>query len=111
MDMESRSTCALRLSLSFRSTGGVPTEPLGFCRDLMQKNLIHGPQSQQVKRRAAKQLYVTLGTCLASAALLGVDTCPIGASHQPTSTGSWLWKAASIAAAWFPPRTIATSPA
>ena len=56
---------------------GVPCEQLGFYRDLMQKDLIDGPRSQQIERWASNQVYIALGTFMTAAALLGVDTCPI----------------------------------
>ncbi len=59
------------------SVRGVPTEQLDFYRELMQKNLIEGPQSQQIERWASNQVYIALGTFMTAAALLGVDTCPI----------------------------------
>lgn len=59
------------------ATRGVPSEQLGFYRELMQKNLIDGPQSQQIERWASNQVYIALGTFMTAAALLGVDTCPI----------------------------------
>ncbi len=56
---------------------GVPAEQLSFYRDLMQKDLIDGPRSQQIERWASNQVYIALGTFMTAAALLGVDTCPI----------------------------------
>ena len=56
---------------------GMPTEQLGFYRDLMRKDLIDGPRSQQIQRWASNQVYIALGTFMTGAALLGVDTCPI----------------------------------
>lgn len=56
---------------------GVAPEQLGFYRELMRKDLIDGPRSQQIERWAANQVYIALGTLMTAAALLGVDTCPI----------------------------------
>jgi nitroreductase len=56
---------------------GVPSDQLGFYRDLMQKDLVDGPRSQQIERWASNQVYIALGTFMTAAALLGVDTCPI----------------------------------
>ncbi|MEB3307118.1 MAG: NAD(P)H-dependent oxidoreductase [Cyanobacteriota bacterium] len=55
----------------------VPVEQLGFYRELMQKDLIDGPRSQQIERWGSNQVYIALGTFMAAAALLGIDTCPI----------------------------------
>ena len=62
---------------------GVPAEQLGFYRDLMQKDLIDGPRSQQIERWASNQVYIALGTFMTAAALLGVDTCPIEGFSPP----------------------------
>jgi nitroreductase len=59
------------------SVRGVPTEQLAFYREMMQKDLIDGPRSQQIERWASNQVYISLGTFMTAAALLGVDTCPI----------------------------------
>jgi nitroreductase len=55
----------------------VPPEQLGFYREMMQKDLLHGPRSQHIERWASNQVYIALGTFMTAAALLGVDTCPI----------------------------------
>jgi nitroreductase len=62
---------------------GVPAEQLGFYRDLMQKDLLDGPRSQQIERWASNQVYIALGTFMTAAALLGVDTCPIEGFSPP----------------------------
>jgi nitroreductase len=62
---------------------GVPTEQLGFYGEMMQKDLIHGPRSQQIERWASNQVYIALGTFMTAAALLGVDTCPIEGFSPP----------------------------
>jgi nitroreductase len=38
---------------------------------------INGPRSQTIGQWASNQVYIALGTFMAAAALLGVDTCPI----------------------------------
>ena len=62
---------------------GVPAEQLAFYRDLMQKDLIDGPRSQQIERWSSNQVYIALGTFMTAAALLGVDTCPIEGFSPP----------------------------
>lgn len=62
---------------------GVPAEQLGFYRDLMQKDLLDGPRSQQIDRWASNQVYIALGTFMTAAALLGIDTCPIEGFSPP----------------------------
>jgi nitroreductase len=56
---------------------GVTVETLGFYRDMMTSDLIDGPRSQWVQEWAARQVYIALGNFMTSAALLGVDTCPM----------------------------------
>jgi nitroreductase len=72
-----------RLIDATSTTRGVPAEQLSFYQDLMQKNLIDGPQSQQIEGWTARQVYVALGTFMTTAALLGVDTCPIEGFSPP----------------------------
>ncbi|MCT0226430.1 NAD(P)H-dependent oxidoreductase [Synechococcus sp. CS-1328] len=55
----------------------VPVEQLAFYREMMQKDLVDGPRSQQIERWTSNQVYISLGTFMTAAALLGVDTCPI----------------------------------
>lgn len=55
----------------------VPVEKLAFYKEMMQKDLVDGPRSQQIERWASNQVYIALGTFMTAAALLGVDTCPI----------------------------------
>jgi nitroreductase len=62
---------------------GVPAEQLNFYRELMQKDLIDGPRSQQIDRWASNQVYIALGTFMTAAALMGVDTCPIEGFSPP----------------------------
>ena len=68
---------------SISAVRGVPAEQLGFYRDLMQKDLLDGPRSQQIERWASNQVYIALGTFMTAAALLGVDTCPIEGFSPP----------------------------
>ena len=66
-----------RLISTTSDVRGVPGEQLAFYRDMMQKDLIDGPRSQQIERWASNQVYIALGTFMTAAALMGVDTCPI----------------------------------
>jgi nitroreductase len=43
----------------------------------MRKDLVDGPRSQRIGTWASNQVYIALGNLLTSAALLGIDTCPI----------------------------------
>ena len=44
---------------------------------MMVGDLVTGPRSAWIKEWTARQTYLTLGSLLTSAALLGVDACPM----------------------------------
>ena len=56
---------------------GIPVENLQWYREMMVDNIIQGPRSLDVNNWAARQAYIALGNFMTSAALLGIDTCPI----------------------------------
>ena len=56
---------------------GVSVESLGFYRDMISSDLLNGPRSKWVQEWATRQVYIALGNFMTSAALLGVDTCPM----------------------------------
>jgi nitroreductase len=56
---------------------GIPLESLGFYRDMMMADVIAGPRQAWVREWAARQVYIALGNFMTSAALVGVDTCPL----------------------------------
>jgi nitroreductase len=45
--------------------------------DMMVGDLLKGPRSAWIREWAARQTYIALGNLLTSAALLGVDACPM----------------------------------
>ncbi|MEI8341719.1 MAG: NAD(P)H-dependent oxidoreductase [Verrucomicrobiota bacterium] len=45
--------------------------------DLMIGDLINGPRSKWIQEWMARQAYIALGNFMTSAALLGIDTCPM----------------------------------
>jgi nitroreductase len=55
----------------------VTPESLSSYRNLMVGDVIHGPRSFTVNEWATRQAYIALGNFMTSAALLGVDTCPM----------------------------------
>ena len=55
----------------------VPTESLNFYRDMMIGDLINGARSKIIAEWATRQAYIALGNLMTSAALLGVDACPM----------------------------------
>jgi len=56
---------------------GVTTESLGFYKDMMAADILNGPRAKWVQKWAARQVYIALGNFMTSAALIGVDTCPM----------------------------------
>lgn len=56
---------------------GISTESLGFYKGMMASDILNGPRSKWVGEWAARQVYIALGNFMTSAALLGVDTCPM----------------------------------
>jgi nitroreductase len=56
---------------------GIPAESLAGYRAMMVGTLVEGPRSASVPEWAARQAYIALGQFMASAAMLGLDTCPM----------------------------------
>jgi nitroreductase len=56
---------------------GVPRESLASYRDMMVGSLVKGMSQAQRQEWAAKQVYLALGSFLTSAAVLGIDACPM----------------------------------
>lgn len=56
--------------------GGTPESHLPFRRMLMS-DIVEGSRAQWVNEWAARQVYIALGNFMTSAALLGIDTCPM----------------------------------
>ena len=56
---------------------GVSLESLEGYRNLMVGDVIHGARSLTVNEWATRQTYIALGNFMTSAALLGIDTCPL----------------------------------
>ena len=61
----------------------LPTDQLGFYRDLILKDLVNGPRSASIDPWSTNQLYIALGNFMTAAALLEVDTCPIEGFSPP----------------------------
>lgn len=55
----------------------VPAESLKFYRDMMIGDLINGARSKIIGEWATRQAYIALGNLMTSAALIGVDACPM----------------------------------
>jgi nitroreductase len=56
---------------------GVSSESLGSFRDRMAGDLVHGPRQAKIQTWVSNQIYIALGNFMTSAALLGIDTCPM----------------------------------
>jgi nitroreductase len=56
---------------------GVPAESLDFYRDMMLSDVVNGVRGKIAHEWAARQSYIALGNLMTSAAVLGVDACPM----------------------------------
>ncbi|WP_404784110.1 NAD(P)H-dependent oxidoreductase [Altericista sp. CCNU0014] len=56
---------------------GVPVESIAGYRGMMVSDVVHGARSFNVNEWATRQTYIALGNFMTSAALLGIDTCPM----------------------------------
>lgn len=56
---------------------GVKVEDLAAYRGMMVGNLVEGPRHAQIQEWAARQAYIAFGQAMLSAALLGIDACPL----------------------------------
>lgn len=55
----------------------VPADSLSGYRNVMVSDLVDGPRSFDINQWAARQVYIALGNFMTSAAVLGIDTCPL----------------------------------
>jgi len=55
----------------------MPAESMKGYRDIMVSDVVNGPRSLTVNEWATRQTYIALGNFMTSAALVGVDTCPM----------------------------------
>jgi nitroreductase len=62
---------------SIQKTRGVPRDSLKAYEEMMIGDVVKGPRSQMVSQWTARQCYIALGNLMTSAALLGVDACPM----------------------------------
>lgn len=58
-------------------------EQLQGYRDLIMEHLVEGPHSMNINMWALHQAYIALGNLMTSAAMLGIDTCPIEGFEAP----------------------------
>jgi nitroreductase len=55
----------------------VPVESIAGYRNMMVSDVVNGARSFNVNEWATRQAYIALGNFMTSAALVGVDTCPM----------------------------------
>jgi nitroreductase len=56
---------------------GMPIESIAGYRNMMVSDVVNGARSFNVNEWATRQAYIALGNFMTSAALLGIDTCPM----------------------------------
>jgi len=66
-----------RFVASIAAARGQELSALDTYRQMIQVDLIDGPRAAEIACWATNQLYIALGNLMTSAALLGIDTCPI----------------------------------
>ncbi|MEL6469728.1 MAG: NAD(P)H-dependent oxidoreductase [Cyanobacteria bacterium J06623_4] len=62
---------------STATTRNAPLDSLAGYRNMIVSDVVHGPRSFTVNEWAARQAYIALGNFMTSAAVIGVDTCPL----------------------------------
>jgi nitroreductase len=72
-----------RFVASLAAARGQELSSLDTYRQMIQVDLIEGPRAAAIERWASNQLYIALGNLMTSAALLGIDTCPIEGFSPP----------------------------
>ncbi len=58
-------------------TRGAPVESLAGYKGFIMGDLVNGARAKVIHEWAARQTYIALGTMMTSAALLGIDACPM----------------------------------
>lgn len=66
-----------RLIEATSTARGAEPGSLDFYRDLIVRDIIEGPRSSDIPGWAKLQSYIALGNFMTSAALLGIDCCPM----------------------------------
>ena len=56
---------------------GVAKDTLSQYRDMMLGDLVNGPRHSMIATWTSRQAYIALGNFMTSAALLGIDACPM----------------------------------
>lgn len=66
-----------RYLASMADIRGTRLENLTGLRQMMQGTLVEGPMREEINEWATRQVYIALGNFMTTAAMLGVDTCPL----------------------------------
>ena len=74
---EMKDTDVAKLIQRTSEVRGIPLEKLNFYRDMILSDVVNGPRGQTAHEWAARQCYIALGNLMTSAAVLGVDACPM----------------------------------
>jgi nitroreductase len=56
---------------------GVPASAMEQYKGMMLGDIVNGPRAQWAHEWAARQCYIALGNLMTSAAMMGIDTCPL----------------------------------
>jgi nitroreductase len=59
------------------SIRGMPAESLEGYRKIIEGDLVHGPRSRVIETWSQRQSYIAFGFIMLTAAMLGIDTCPM----------------------------------
>jgi nitroreductase len=62
---------------------GITVEAIAGYRNIMASDVVYGPRSLTVNEWATRQVYIALGNFMTSAAMIGVDTCPMEGIEAP----------------------------
>ena len=62
---------------------GIPAAALAPYRGMMVSDIVNGPRGKVADEWAARQAYIALGNAMTTAALAGVDACPMEGINPP----------------------------
>ena len=62
---------------------GITVDAIAGYRNIMASDVVYGPRSLTVNEWATRQVYIALGNFMTSAAMIGVDTCPMEGIEAP----------------------------
>jgi nitroreductase len=62
---------------------GITVEAIAGYRNIIASDVVYGPRSLTVNEWATRQVYIALGNFMTSAAMIGVDTCPMEGIEAP----------------------------